>query len=231
MATKKTKTILVIDDESQQPIESNIRSVLKAEFELHFINVDALQDSVLDNNLNVDQQKLLHLIQNELSNNCVDLILTDYDLGNSCPITGLNVIEFIRSFRSSIPIFLYSVVQKDLIKEVVGDDLNGISAEQIINSVNVLMDLQIAKICSRPSYPEEVIKYLRNDSWVNPRSILVSILRTNQARVFNSCCPPLAGKTFAEVATILEEKNNGLATEWMQAIMEQIAAYLVEINE
>ena len=93
------------------------------------------------------------------------------------------------------------------------------------------MDMKIAKICSRPAYPQEVIKYLRQNKEANPRSILISILRENRDRLFNSCCPPLKGKSFGEVADILDDVSNGLGSEWMVAIIEQIAAYLVEINE
>ena len=227
----RPKTILVIDDESQKPIEDDIQSVLKAEMGIRFINIDVTDPNVLKDNLDVDEAKLNRAIKDRIIEESVDLVLTDYDLGNSCPFSGLKPIVYIRELRPHLPIFLYSAIQKDAITEVVGDDLSNTTSDKIINGINQLMDLKIAKICSRPEYPQEVIKYLRQNKEINPRSILISILRENRDRIFNSCCPPLKGKTFGAVADILCDVSNGLGNEWMTAIMEQIAAYLAETNE
>ena len=228
---KNTKVILVIDDESQIPIENDIQSALKKELDVQFINIDVTDPTNLDDNLDVVEEKLNLAIKKAVVGKTIDLVLTDYDLGENCPFSGLKPISYLRSLRPNLPIFLYSVIQKDVIKEVVGDDLNNTSPDNIINGINQLMDMKIAKICSRPAYPQEVIKYLRQNKEANPRSVLISILRENRDRIFNSCCPPLKGKKFGEVADILDDVSNGLGNEWMKAIIEQIAAYLVEINE
>ena len=228
---KNTKTILVIDDESQKPIEDDIQSALKTELDLRFINIDVTDPNILNENLDVDETKLNLTIKDGIIGESVDLVLTDYDLGDSCPFSGLKPIAYIRELRPHLPIFLYSAIQKDVIKEVVGDDLSNTTSDNIINGINQLMDLKIAKICSRPAYPQEVIKYLRQNKEANPRFILISILRDNRDRIFNSCCPPLKGKTFGEVADILDDVSNGLGNEWIMAIIEQIAAYLAETNE
>ena len=227
MAKNNTRTILVIDDESQKPIEANIRAALKSELDIQFINIDVTIPDILNENLDVDEEKLNLAIKDGVIGKSVDLVLTDYDLGDSCPFSGLKPIAYIRELRPHLPIFLYSAVQKDVIKEVVGNDLNNTTPDNIINGINQLMDMKIAKICSRPAYPQEVIKYLRQNKEANPRSFL----RENRDRIFNSCCPPLKGKTFGEVADIIDDVSNGLGNEWMMAIIEQIAAYLVEINE
>ena len=228
---KNTKTILVIDDESQKPIEDDIQSALKTELDLRFINIDVTDPNILNENLDVDETKLNLTIKDGIIGESVDLVLTDYDLGDSCPFSGLKPIAYIRELRPHLPIFLYSAIQKDVIKEVVGDDLSNTTSDNIIAGINQLMDLKIAKICSRPAYPQEVIKYLRQNKEANPRFILISILRDNRDRIFNSCCPPLKGKTFGEVADILDDVSNGLGNEWIMAIIEQIAAYLAETNE
>lgn len=228
---KNTKIILVIDDEPQKPTEDDIQSALKNELDLRYINIDVTNPDILNEDLNVDEEKLNMAIKNGIAEKSVDLVLADYDLGNSCPFSGLKPIAYIRELRPHLPIFLYSAVQKDVIQEVVGKDLSNTTPDNIINGINQLMDMRIAKICSRPAYPQEVIKYLRQNKEANPRSILISILRENRDRIFNSCCPPLKGKTFGEVADILDDVSNGLGNEWMMAIIEQIAAYLVEINE
>lgn len=228
---KNTKVILVIDDEPQGPTERDMQSALRTELDIQFINIDFTDPAILDENLDVVEEKLNLAIKKAVVGKTIDLVLTDYDLGENCPFSGLKPISYLRSLRPNLPIFLYSVIQKDVIKEVVGDDLSDTTPDNIINGINQLMDMKIAKICSRPAYPQEVIKYLRQNKEANPREILISILRENKERVFNSCCPPLKGKKFGEVADILDDVSNGLGNEWMKAIIEQIAAYLVEINE
>ena len=229
--TKNIKTILVIDDEPQGPVEQSIASALKADLDVKFINIDLSEPGILDANLDIDQEKLNQYIAASIAHTSIDLVLADYDLGVNCPFSGLKPIAYLRELRPHVPIFLYSAIQKDVIKEVVGEELADSSPEKVINGINQLMDMKIAKICSRPAYPQEVIKYLRQNKEANPRSILIAILRENRDRIFNSCCPPLKGKTFGEVADILDDVSNGLGNEWMMAIMEQIAAYLAEVNE
>ena len=231
MAKKNTKIILIIDDELQKPTEEYIQSTLKNELDIQFINIDLSDDNILNENLDVDEKKLNQAISESIKGKSVDLVLADYDLGSNCKFSGLSPIACIRKLRPHLPIFLYSAVQKGVIQEVVGNDLSDTTPDNIINGINQLMDMKIAKIWKRPEYPQEVIKYLRQNKEANPRSILISILRENRNRIFNSCCPPLKGKTFGDVADVLDDVSNGHGNEWMSAIIEQIAAYLVEINE
>ena len=53
-----TKIILVIDDESQIPIENDIQSALKKELDVQFINIDVTDPTNLDDNLDVVEEKL-----------------------------------------------------------------------------------------------------------------------------------------------------------------------------
>ena len=39
------------------------------------------------------------------------------------------------------------------------------------------------------------------------------------------------GKTFGEIADMIDEDNNGVANEWLTAILEQLVIYLSEVNE
>ena len=55
---KNTKTILVIDDEPQKPIEDDIQSALKTELDIHFINIDVTASDILNEDLDVDEKKL-----------------------------------------------------------------------------------------------------------------------------------------------------------------------------
>ena len=53
-----TKIILVIDDESQIPIENDIQSALKKELDVQFINIDVTDPTNLDDNLDGVEEKL-----------------------------------------------------------------------------------------------------------------------------------------------------------------------------
>ena len=103
---KNTKVILVIDDEPQDPTERDIQSALRTELDIQFINIDFTDPAILDENLDVVEEKLNLAIKKAVGGKTIDLFLTDYDLGENCPFSGLKPISYLRSLRPNLPIFL-----------------------------------------------------------------------------------------------------------------------------
>ena len=120
-----------------------------------------------------------------------------------------------------------------MISDIIGGNINkeNLDTEKISEVINNFIDYKIEKICPRNNYEAETIRLLKSGLDETPRNILCHLLRDYGDKVFNSCCPRLKGKTFNEIADILEEDNNGAANEFLQAIFEQLLAYLVKVNE
>lgn len=226
------KRILVIDDESQTNNLNKIATDLKGFFSISFSQIMVLDEKFFEDEelTKYDIKKLENNINVELKMS-PNIVLVDYDYGQEINLDGLSVIKIIRGYRKHIPIILYSADQKKVIENVVGKDLNSASTDKIVDGINSLMDYKIEKMCKRNSYEEDVVRLLKSNIEESPKTILCHLLRDNGDRIFNSCCPELKGKTFSEIADLLEEKNNGRGNEWLNAILQQVIAYLTEVNE
>lgn len=227
--------ILVIDDENQKNALDKIANDLKNQLQVDSEQIEVLDPDFFNDDVSLyDKSKLEDEIDLKLKW-APTLILVDYDYGGDESLAGLNgidVIELIHNKRKKVPIVLYSADQKKVIKNVVNNrDSDRLELDKVVEAVNKLMDYNIVKMCARNSYEEEVVRILKSNIAPSPTSILCQLLRENGDRVFNSCCPPLKGKTFNEIAELLEEDNNGKANEWLNAILEQVVAYLTKVNE
>lgn len=224
-----TKRILLIDDEPQQNALDRIQQSLNGHAHVDYVQINVLDDNFQDNEANFVKHKLFEFIDSILQSSW-DLILVDYDYGQ-VGMNGLDVIERIRSKRKNVVVILYSADQKKVIQDVVGIDLKNMPVDSIVEGINKLMDYKIQKMYRRSSYEADIVRYIKFDVAPSPRALLSEMLRENGDKVFNSCCPKLKGKTFREIADILDEENNGNAHEWLKAIIEQVIAYLHEANE
>lgn len=225
-----TKRILVIDDESQRNLLGKIRDEVKGQMQMEWSQVEVLDAEYTDEEARLVPDKVYAAIEKALSEHQYNLIMVDYDYGQS-NIDGLDVIKFVREKRKKVDIYLYSAVQKDVIKKVVGDNLQAASTDDIVSGINDLMNYRIGKMVSRPSAEAEVIKFLRSELSFSPSAFISDMLREHSTQVFSSCCPKLKGKTYGEIADMIDEDNNGVANEWLTAILEQVVVYLSTVNE
>lgn len=224
-----TKKILVIDDEPQAQDIQKIKNSLNGKVNIKYKQIAVLDSDFLDKDANLDQNQLENEIISAVKS-YHDLILVDYDYGLES-YNGLNVINVIRKVSKKCDVILYSADQKSIINKVLGDNLAQCPKEKIIDGINQLMNYTILKIGRRGVHIDDAIQILKKDTLPSPRALLCEMLRTNGNRVFNSCYPKLKGKTFSEIADILDDENNANGHKWLTAIMEQIIAYLVEVNE
>ena len=225
-----TKRILVIDDESQRNLLGKIREAVKNQMQMEWEQVEVLDAAYTDDEALLVPEKVYAAIGKALSEHLYNLIMVDYDYGQP-NIDGLDVIKYVREKRRNVDIYLYSAVQKDVIKKVVGDNLQVATTEEIVSGINDLMNYRIGKMVSRPSAEAEVIKFLRSEVSFSPRAFISDMLREHSTQVFSSCSPKLKGKTYGEIADMIDEDNNGVANEWLTAILEQLVVYLSAVNE
>jgi len=225
-----TKRILVIDDVSQRNLLEKIQMEAKNQMVLEWGQIEVLDAEYTDEEAKLVPEKVYEALGEALRGHQYNLIMVDYDYGQK-EIDGLDVIKYIREKRPKVDIYLYSAVQKDVIRKVVGDNLQVASTDEIVSGINDLMNYRIGKMVTRPSAEAEVIRFLRSEVSFSPSAFISDMLRENSEKVFSSCCPKLMGKTFGEIADMIDEDNNGVANEWLTAILEQLVIYLSEVNE
>lgn len=223
------KKILIIDDEPQGHDIQKIQHSLYGKVIISHKQIDVLDPAFLNEEANLVPTKLEAAIISAVKS-YHDLVLVDYDYGLKA-YNGLDVIDVIRKVRKKCDVILYSADQKSIIDKVLGDDLTQCPKDKIIEGINQLMNYRILKIGRRGPHIDDAIQILKRETLPSPRALLCEMLRTNGDRVFNSCCPKLKGKTFSEIADILDDENNANGHKWLTAIMEQVIAYLVEVNE
>lgn len=224
--------VLVVDDNDQQPTIDNIISSLdnpKIEFLNCYISKQ-FRNTETDLSLNISEieKRILEIIDGKP----LALVLTDYSF-EAPNYNGLDVVKLIRKKRqnSNIPIALYSADRKAIIQNVIGKNRD-FSIDDIAEAVNTLMGYEISYFWTRGEYEAQtsyVLKRIKNI--INPIKTLTQFLWGNSNKTFKSCFPPLQGKTFGEIADILEDKDNGNSQKFYNAIMEQTLAYLLEVNE
>lgn len=225
-----TKKILLIDDESQGNSLDKITNGVKDKLVLETKQIEVLAPDYLDREAKLVLDKVYQAIDEAMKVTHYDLILVDYSYGQD-GFDGLDVIKHIRKRHQKDEVILYSANQKEIIRKVVGDNLKDSSTEDIINGINELMNYRIAKIVSRPAMDSEVIGYLKQDTSFSPYGFIVNVLREHPDKRFLSCYHKLSGKTYGEIADLLDEGENGMANEWLSAILEQLVVYLSEVND
>ena len=225
-----TKRILIIDDEDQKnDIESIVRQ-LKSSAQVECVQIDVLKSDFFDEDANFKLEMFKQQLLETLNGHFYDLILVDYNYGE-ISLDGLDVIQIIKEKKRNSNIILYSANQSEVISNVLDkQQTNQLSDDDVVKAINRLMNYRILKMCKRDQYPNEVIRLLSNKTHLNPTSMLCEMLREYGDMEFSSCCPRLSGKKFFEIANMLEEQNNGKATEWLNAVFEQLITYLVKIN-
>ena len=206
-----TKRILVIDDEDQKNDMESIARNLKKHVQIKYEQINVLDSDFLDEKLNLRQDVFEKKLMEVLTENYYDLILVDYNYGDISLDGSANQSEIIRNILAM-------------------KQTKPLSDNDVVKAINALMNYRILKMCARDSYVNEVVRLMSIDTQLNPTSMLCEMLREYGDMKFSSCCPRLSGKKFSEIANMLEEQNNGKATEWLNAVFEQLITYLVEIN-
>ena len=225
-----TKRILVIDDEDQKNDMESIARNLKKHVQIKYEQINVLDSDFLDEKLNLRQDVFEKKLMEVLTENYYDLILVDYNYGD-ISLDGLGVVKFIKEKKRNSNIILYSANQSEIIRNILAmKQTKPLSDNDVVKAINALMNYRILKMCARDSYVNEVVRLMSIDTQLNPTSMLCEMLREYGDMKFSSCCPSLSGKKFSEIANMLEEQNNGKATEWLNAVFEQLITYLVEIN-
>lgn len=227
---KKTKCILLFDDKDQTKIIESIKLSTRQEFDLDFIFIRTSSAELKkEDSEDLDTEKLKAKIVSETRGKVIDIALTDFDL--ECDyLNGLDVVRMVHKYHKKVNFFIYSGNWNKVIRSVIGEDYQQASQEQLVKGINDLIHDKIVNCVDRIDYQEDLLKYLRHDSEDSMEHRLCVLLQANGDMVFNSCCPELKGKTFLEIAEMIDSKSDARSEEWIEAVLTQTIAYLTEVN-
>lgn len=228
---KKERCILVIDDKTQNAVIKGIKSKNSRDFDLDFIAIrtDAAKLKK-DDSEDLDVNKLKVEIESKIKGKHIDIGLSDFNL--ECPyFNGLDAVHMVHEIRDNVDFFIYSGDWNKVIESVVGKEYDKASIEELVEGINKLIKAKIINCIDRTDYKDVLIDYLKKDNGNSIEHRLSTLLRANDDMVFNSCFPELKGKTFLEIAEMIDNKSDARSNEWIEAVLTQTIAYLTEVNQ
>lgn len=229
---KKKVTILIIDDTCQDTTTKAIQAASKRKCDVEFITILTRSEELRqDNSDHLDPLKLEQQITKFIEHKKINWAFTDLDLGET-DVDGLKVVEILQKIRSNIKIYMYSgnitaVVKKVLNKEM----LSEANEAEIVDAVRKLMGYKIIDFISRSEYKDELIKLINHNEDPTVQDFFVEQLYRYGDMEFKSCFSRFNGRTFSEIAKMIEAKSNAQTDEWTKELVEQAIAYLVKVNE
>lgn len=231
---KEEVFIIIIDDTNQdaniRALESRLKNYCIPRIE--HINTGAVELRKNDGSDHLDITKLRTLLEEKLNNRRIDWIATDFNLGED-EIDGIDIIRImvdIRRFRRK-NIIIYSGNIQSAIRKVIKESKTSDSEEAVISAVKEFINLPILSFNGRQDYKDTIVEIISKNKRITLEDRLLNLLHTHESMVFNSCFPPFAGKTFGEIAKIIENESDARCEEWLQALIDQSIAYLIQINE
>lgn len=231
------KVCLIIDDKDQQHIfEAKIRDILARDgYEVNAVLINTTDPEVLNDEQNIDIEKLTEHIKRKINDGHIDVIAQDFNLSDD-NINGLNVIEIIRQMGRKTPIVLYSGNREQVIRSIVCSPDPKDSKKFILKEISLLIEnvkkLMLHNICDfveRTGYDQAVIKILREKE-TSTRQILLKKLREYPNMVFRSAYPRFEGESLSTIAKEIE-KSTYQGQSFQEELIEQTVAYMLKTSE
>ncbi|MBQ9436474.1 MAG: hypothetical protein IJU33_10160 [Bacteroidales bacterium] len=228
---KQKRCVLVIDDKSQSTVAKGIESKLFKDFDLDFILIRTAEAKFKkDDSEDLNVEKLKTEIETKIKDKHIDIALSDFDL--ECPyFTGLDAVHMVHEIRENVNFFIYSGNWNKVIESVVGKDYQSASIEELVKGINKLIKAQIIDCIDRTDYQETLIEYLNKNKGDTIEHRLAILLRAHGDLKFESGFPKFKGKTFNEIANMIDNHSDARTDEWIDTILTQTIAYLVKVNQ
>ena len=228
---KQKRCILIIDDKSQSTVIKGIESKLFKDFDLDFIPIRTADAKFKkDDSEDLDVDKLKTEIETKIKGKHIDIALSDFDL--ECPyFTGLDAVHMVHEIRENVNFFIYSGNWNKVIESVVGKDYQSASIEELVKGINKLIKAQIIDCINRTDYQETLIEYLKKNKGDTIEHRLAILLRAHGDLKFESGFPNFKGKSFYEIADMIENHSDARTDEWIDTLLTQTIAYLVKVNQ
>ena len=228
---KYKKCILLVDDKDQSDVIDSIKLQLRNNFDLEFILIrTSASEFKKENSEDLDLDKLINKIETEVKYKHIDVALTDFDL--ECDFfNGLDVVNLVHDIRKSIPFFIYSGNWDKVITSIVGSEYKLATIEQVVDGINKLIHGRIINCIGRTDYKQDLISYLKQENNESLEHRLCILLRSNGEMIFKSCYPEFKGKSFNEIADLIDNHSDARSDEWIEAILTQTISYLAEVNQ
>jgi CheY-like chemotaxis protein len=226
------KHILIIDDDDQKDVikalQDEIRVALKLNLNVTFIDLSE-PELLNDETGALVREKLEQHILSEIKGKHFDLLACDYQFGDE-EISGLDVIDFIKTRRTNLPVFLYTGAYDKVIGDLVKKLKEGvIDDDEFVKLFKKFFNGRIDKFIKRANYNTHIIDFFRHHICSLEQHLVKRILDHKELE-FKSCYPKLRGNTLEVIADEISSSSSR-GVEFREELLEQTISYLVETNE
>ncbi len=230
------KLCLIVDNENQ---EGSIEKIVRAS-KAKGITIKVIEfkvgntefTEVLDENGRINIDKVIKYYRVNYRKMHFDLIAFDWDLNDE----AIDGIELIRQFRNSnflkkTPVALYSGELQVSVKGYFDAYKNNQkSFNESWNKIKTLIDVPIMGFYDRSNYENKIVEAIQSfGQSVDIEHYFLKKLKENEKLIFNNINPKLEGRTFGQVAEIIE-KNPTYGNNFITELVDQTIAYLLKMN-
>lgn len=224
------KYLILVDENPQKETLKSIKNVLRSDgIDLIYEEFNPTNYIIRDSNgvLNFDEVTFKSNIEKLEYFNYTDVILSDYNLVPEV-INGYRIIEIFRElkFNQKKKIILYSAKIETVISEI----LNNSEDFEVQKQNLVKLISNNIEFIKRDGYLDEVIKTIKQEADFDFETELIKWFHKRNKDTFNYLFPKYKGKSFKEIAIEFENKSH-TSLEFKKELIEQIIAYLSNINE
>ena len=224
-----TKHIIIIDDEDQEEQKEFLVQKLKQNFDIHVHTIWTLDRAITPDKL-IIRENLKTVIMDVMKGKNIDLVLTDYQLADD-ETNGLDVVEIVKDIRASVPVMVYSGDLERVIGDLLGDNFQDKSKEEIIPVINKLMKLGVEKFSGRTKYDQDVMMFLNKKKTLDLDELLAQKLRELGDERFEAGTPDFRDKNLNDIADMIGNKGNARYSLWIDDLFEQTATYISRCNK
>lgn len=228
---KPQRCILLIDDKDQSEVADSIKMQLRDKYDLEFILIrTAAPEYKKDDSEELDLSKLNNDIRAKIRKKSLYVALTDFDLDSEI-VNGLDIMHMVHESRPKVKFLIYSGNWNEVIRTVIGNDFQKASLDELVGGIKQFLNYEIVDCINRTDYQNDLIEYLNKNKSDSIEHRLSKLLRANGEMVFESCFPEFKGKTFNDIADMVDNQSDARIDEWIDAILTQTIAYLLTVNK
>lgn len=228
---KLQRCILLIDDKDQSEVADSIKMQLRDKYDLEFILIrTAAPEYKKDDSEELDLSKLNNDIKAKIRKKSLHVALTDFDL-DSESVNGLDIMHMVHESRPKVEFLIYSGNWNEVIRTVIGNDYQKASIDELVGGIKQFLNYEIVDCINRTDYQNDLIEYLNKNKSDSIEHRLSKLLRANGEMVFESCFPEFKGKTFNDIADMIDDRSDARIDEWIDTVLSQTIAYLVKVNQ
>lgn len=229
------KQCLLIDNEKQSTSREKIIRLaksrgLKVFVEEFNVGNPELKEVLEDGKIAIP--KVLDHFKKKFRKYHFDLIAFDWSLDDE----NVDGVELIRQFQSQNLLkksnaILYSGELTEAVKSYFDAYKNNTSTFSVNwKKIKTLIDTPIMGFFDRLNYEEKIVETLQNlNKTLDVEHYLVRKLKENSELIFNNISPAFEGKTFGQIAEIIESENSQ-SQKFTQDLIDQSLAFLLKIN-